>query len=352
MEYGRSRWVYISIYTADEPDVINELINTPEMQRLSGVGMHCGCEYTSLTRYMREKHPYSRLTHSIGVSRIIRHFTKDIKQTVAGLLHDVATPVFAHTIDFMNNDHITQESTEDGTRSFINNSANIMALLDKHHIKPEDVSDYHVYPIADNDTPMLSADRLDYTLGNGYLVSGYSLREVRDMYDDLIIAENELGVPELCFQSVDVVKAFSNMAMINSRLYVSDEDRFAMQKLAEIIRNAIRSGVLTPDDLYTTESEVIAKLKNDRELSAAWDSYTRISSVSISPGVLCDRYCVNVSAKKRYIDPLVMTENGAKRISKIDAEIKRDIAAFLDMDFNYWIYADENGYRPAPRTVN
>ena len=330
--------MHISVYPPDEPDIINELINTPEMQRLSDVGMHCGCEYTGLPRYKLERHPYSRLMHSIGVSRIIRRFMPDVNQAVAGLLHDIATPVFAHTIDFMNNDHIEQESTEGETRSFISNSVHIMTLLDKYNIDPEDVSDYHRYPIADNDTPMLSADRLEYTLGNGYLISGYELSEIREMFNNLTVAENERGVPELCFQSVGIAKAFSHMAMLNSRFYVSDEERFAMQRLAEIMRSSIMSGVLTPDDLHTTESAVIAKLKNNGQMRVAWDSYTNISAVSISPGVLCDRYCVNVSAKKRYIDPLVMSENGAKRISVIDAEIRKDITAFLDMDFNYWIY--------------
>ena len=330
--------MYISIYPADDPEIISDLINTPDMQRLSDVGMHCGCEYTCLPRYKRERHPYNRLIHSIGVSRIVRRFTPDVSQAVAGLLHDIATPVFSHAIDFMNNDHLAQESTEGETHSFISNSANIMTLLDKHHICPEDVSDYHIYPIADNDTPGLSADRLEYTLGNGYLISGYELSEIRDMFNNLTVTENERGVPELCFQSVDTARAFSHMAMINSRFYVSDEERFAMQKLAEIMRSAIKSGVLTPEDLHTTESAVIARLKNNRVMRDAWDSYSNISAVSISPGPLCDRYCVNVSAKKRFIDPLVMSENGAIRVSVVDAEVKKDIAAFLDMDFNCWIY--------------
>ena len=332
--------MHISIYSPDEPGIIGELISTPEMQRLSDVGMHCGCEYTSLPIYKQERHRYTRLTHSIGVSKIIMHFTNDIKQAIAGLLHDIATPVFAHTIDFMNNDHMAQESTEVETLSFISGSPNIMALLDKNHIKVEDVGDYHKYPIADNDTPMLSADRLEYTIGNGYLVNGCGLSEVRSMYDDLAVAENEHGIPELCFRSIGAVKAFTEMAMQNSRSYVSDEERFAMQRLAEIMRSALEKGILAPDDLHTTESGVIGKLKSDRELRDAWDSFTGISAVSASPGALCDRYCANISAKKRYIDPLVITENGVKRISEIDAAIKKDIADFLDMDFNYWIYAD------------
>ena len=42
-----------------------------------------------------------------------------------------------------------------------------MTLLKRDNIKIDEVADYHIYPIADNDTPMLSADRLEYTLSNG-----------------------------------------------------------------------------------------------------------------------------------------------------------------------------------------
>ena len=329
---------YISIYSTDVPEIIGELLKTPEMQRLSGIGMHCGCEYAGFQAYKKERHTYTRLIHSAGMSRIVWHFTRDIKQAVAGLLHDIAAPVFSHTIDFMNGDHMSQESTEGNTRAVIENSVSIMALLDKHRIKIEEVADYHKYPIADNDTPMLSADRLEYSLGNGYLLFNTELEQIQGMYDDLTVAENEYGIPELSFRSVDIAKAFAQMALRNSRFYVADEERFSMQYLAEIVRNAINLGVLTPEDLYTTENEVIEKLKNNKETFDSWDKYTGISAVSKSPGVLCDRYCVNVNAKKRYIDPLALTGDGAKRVSKIDPSIKDDIASFLETDFNYWLY--------------
>ncbi|MFR5131592.1 MAG: hypothetical protein ACLTDP_02610 [Terrisporobacter sp.] len=47
----------------------------------------------------------------MGVALIIWHFTKDIKQSIAGLLHDISSPAFAHVIDFLNGDHENQEST-------------------------------------------------------------------------------------------------------------------------------------------------------------------------------------------------------------------------------------------------
>ena len=42
-----------------------------------------------------------------------------------------------------------------------------MTLLNRDNIKVEEVDNYHLYPIADNDTPKLSADRLEYTFANG-----------------------------------------------------------------------------------------------------------------------------------------------------------------------------------------
>jgi len=326
------------MYVNEMPTLLKQLANTPEMQRLSDIGMHCGTEYAKLPIYKLAKLPYSRLMHSIGVANIVWHFTKDIKQAIAGLLHDISTPVFAHTIDFMNNDHIAQESTEDKTRVFIENSKSIMLLLNENGICVDDVSDYHKYPIADNDTPMLSADRLEYTLGNGYMVYNLELNQIKEIYDDLLVMINEYGSEELGFNSIDKARKFVEISLRNSYLYVSNEDRFLMQYLAEIIRSALKDGTITLDDLYSIESVVIEKLKESETLSAVWNRYTNISAVTTSYEKQKDRFCVKISAKKRYINPLVLTGDNVKRISDIDGELKLRIDEFLNLDFNQWIY--------------
>lgn len=96
------------IYYQEMPEFIKVLIQTPSLQRLKDIGMNCGVEYTNFS-FFQNIIPYSRYEHSIGVSLIVYHFTHDKKQTVAGLLHDIATPVFAHTIDFYHQDHLKQE---------------------------------------------------------------------------------------------------------------------------------------------------------------------------------------------------------------------------------------------------
>jgi len=329
--------MYTSIYTNNAPVLLTELANTPEMKRLIDIGMHCGCDCANLPIYHQVRYHYTRYMHSIGVANIVWNFTQDIKQAVAGLFHDISTPAFAHTIDFLNGDHLNQESTEEKTVHFIENSKEIMSLLKKHGIRVEDICDYQKYPIADNHTPMLSADRLEYTLGNGYIIYNEDLGEIQDIYNNLTVTKNENDIDELCFKSLSTTKKFVAISLRNSYLYVTDEERLVMQYLADIIQLAIGTNVLLFDDLFTTESNVISKLKCSNETSKLWDTYTKISAVSISDSKKPDIYCVNIPAKKRYIDPLVLTDTSPKRISSIDNATKNKINEFLNLDFDKWI---------------
>ena len=330
--------MYTSIYTEEFPVLLEQLANTSKMQRLSGIGMHCGCEYTKFPFYQMEITPYTRYIHSVGVSKIVWNFTHDIQQAIAGLFHDIATPAFAHTIDFLHGDHLTQESTEDKTLLFIESSREITDLLKKYHIRIEDISDYHQYPIADNDTPMLSADRLEYTFGNGYCLYNIDLVTLSSLYKDLTITTNEYGTDELCFHSLDAAKKFTEISLRNSHFFVSDQDRFSMQYLADLIRLAITNGVLAEDDLYQTESEVIQKLNRDKKLSELWKNYAEFTAVAVSAEKPDNQYSVNISAKKRYIDPLVLVDNLPKRLTAVDNDIRNQIQTFLDIDFNKWIF--------------
>ena len=116
------------IYYQEMPEFIKVLIQTPSLQRLKDIGMNCGVEYTNFS-FFQNIIPYSRYKHSIGVSLIVYHFTHDKKQTVAGLLHDIATPVFAHTIDFYHQDHLKQESTEFDTKKIIEQDQLLVSLF-------------------------------------------------------------------------------------------------------------------------------------------------------------------------------------------------------------------------------
>ena len=146
---------YYKILSEEFPEFLIEYIETPRMQKQDRISITCGTCYSKMFNINLW---YSSLAHSIAVALIIWNFTHDKKQTLSGLFHDIATPAFKHCVDFMNNDHEKQESTENLTKTIILESKEIMDLLNRDNISIDEVADYHIYPIADNDTPMLSAD--------------------------------------------------------------------------------------------------------------------------------------------------------------------------------------------------
>lgn len=323
----------IDIYSKDFPVFIKELINTPEFKRLSNVGMNCGCEYTSFPIFSKGKN-YTRYEHSIGVALIIWHFTKDIKQSIAGLLHDISSPVFAHVIDFLNGDHETQESTEEKTEEIIANSMKIQEILKKYNLSTKDVYDYHMYPIADNDSPLLSADRLEYTLGNAFYYGFKSMEEIKEMYDDLVVSKNKFGQSEISFSTLDKAMEFTSVSIESSKVYTCNTDRFSMQYLADLLKLAVNKNVISINDLYTVEDDVVAKLQKDEELKSKWNDFINLSQIFTSKEKPDSGYWVNIPAKKRYINPQVVSKG---RVSNLSKKLSKEIDDFLNVDFNIWL---------------
>lgn len=324
-----------SVYHKEIPTFLREFAATTPMRRLMDVGMNCGCEYTAFPRFAGLR-PYSRFHHSMGTALIVWHFTQSMEQSLAALFHDVTTPVFAHVVDFLNGDHLRQESTEAGVAECLAASGEVCALLEKYGIPLDAVVDYHRYPIADNDSPALSADRLEYTMGNLLNYRFASLEEIAEMYDDLTVGTDETGAPELVFQTAQTASKFARLALKNSHVYVADEDRFAMEALALLLRQALKRGVLTAANLMTTEPQVIAKLETDEVCAAAWRQFRGYSKILRSETKPKDGFWVQVDAKKRWIDPLA-AERG--RVSGWGAAAREEMEAFQQLDFSHWLGA-------------
>ena len=334
---------YLKILSNEIPDFLNDYINTPQMQKLAGISVSCGTYYTKLFDKMVW---YSSLDHSIAVSLIVWNFTKDKKQTIAGLFHDIATPVFKHSIDFMNGDYKKQESTEDLTTQIISESKEIMSLLKRDGIKIEEVDNYHIYPIADNDTPMLSADRLEYTLSNGLgaCKNIWNLEEVKEIYENIEIQKNEQGIEELGFKDIKIAEKFVRGMRKLSNSYIDNKTKFSMQFLADIMKIMSSQNLITKKDLYElSEKEVIEKIENCdyAEISQKFDMWKNAHEIKESDEAVKDKYCVSIDAKIRYINPLV---NGI-RISEISEVAKEEIQKALEFKTKKYAYLDFDNFK-------
>ena len=334
---------YLKILSPEFPEWLLEYIYTPEMMRLDGIGMSCGTLYTKV---YNDKYFYSSLTHSVAVALIIWHFTQDKKQTIAGLLHDISTTVFKHCIDFMNGDSEYQESTKGRTEDIIKNSKEIMNLLKRDNIKIEEVSNYCIYPIADNSLPRLNADRFEYNLSGGlYQVRTFEIEDIRKYYNNVILCKNEDDVVELSFKDIKICEEFVHK---NSKLwprFYEDEDRLCMQFIADLMKSMNIKKYITVDDLYKcSEKEVIELIRNceDNYIREAFKNFQNATRDSVYKSSLPNDkiYCTSVKGKKRYINPLVCVNNKVSRIKDVSELVNNDINNFLNMKVHKFIGFD------------
>lgn len=322
-------------YHNEIPQFVAEICQTLPMQRLKDIGMNCGCEYTSFELF-KHTDSYSRFEHSFGAGLIVWHFTKDKVQTASALLHDISTPVFAHTIDFLNGDFLKQESTEAKTESVIKTSAELCGVLKKYSIPLDDVTDYHRYPIADNDSPRLSSDRLEYTIGNAVRYGICTGKEAEKLYDDIIVGTNEEQCEELIFADENNALRFAEIALACSKIYVSEEDRYSMQMLSEIVALALEKKVISYSDLYSGEKAVISRLESDGETKEKWEKFRTLYKMVHDENIPEELRRV-IFAKKRYIDPFAAGRGRATQISGTFAE---SLGNYLNEPQTKWLYGE------------
>lgn len=326
------------ILSDEFPKFLKPYIQTPEMQRIDKISISCGTDYCGI---YNPPYFYSNLDHSIGVALIIWNFTKDKAATLAGLFHDISTPVFKHCIDFMNNDHENQESTEERTEQFIKKSPQICSLLEKDGINIDQVVDYKNYPIADNETPKLSADRLEYNFSSGLSFKRvWTLEKIKKIYADLIIIKNEDGIDELAFKSTliceECIKTISKLWPA----WVDTNDRTTMQFLADIINDMIVHKYICIDELYTlSEEQIIEKIKfkSNESIANNFLEFEKVKEAKSSDFKIEGKYCINVKSKTRYINPLVI--NG-QRIYDISNKSKKLIDGYILFKKEGWTYFD------------
>lgn len=328
---------YYNILSREFPEFLNDYIYTPEMQKLNGINQICGGYWRKENIY---EDMYSVLRHSVGVALIIWNFTHDKKQTIAGLFHDISSPAFKHCVDFLNGDAEKQESTEKQTLEVIKNSKEIMNLLKRDNIQLEEISDYKIYTIADNETPKLSADRLEYTFMNGiYYKKVWDLSVIKEIYEDIQIIENEDNIQELGFKSIKTAEKFIDGASKLWPLWISTEDIITMYFFADIIKKMYNQKYITKEDIYElSEPQIVDLMKNskDKNISDLFNKFMNCNNFIDCEEYKADKFCVSKKVKRRYINPL--TRNG--RIYDVSIKAKEKIDDYVNMKISKYAYID------------
>ncbi len=314
---------YHKILSPDRPAFLEKYIQLPLLQRLKGVGLLCGTDWT---RLYKNRIYYSRLDHSIGVALIIWNFTKDKKQTLAGLFHDVSTPVFSHVSDFRKGDALTQTLTEEDNAGILKNDPELARLLQEDGLKIEEISDYHIYPVADNEIPRLSADRLEYMFPSGMALDGsWDLASIKKVYEDITVLTNEEGRSELGFNSPELALEYCRRFCMIGHILQLNENKLTLHMLGQIMNRAVEAGLLNEEDFMNKSEKEIMKVldQSDDRLYKTFRTMTSIEHTD-QPLPQDQYFCISLNVKQRYIDPLV----GSARLSAISPFARKIIDDF------------------------
>jgi len=295
------------IYGEFEIDALAErIIGTPEFQRLKRIHQN-GASFLA-----NGKLNTSRYEHSIGVYHLVKRFGGSIKEQIAGLLHDIGHTAFSHVVD-----HLMELAKENYHEQMIGkfmNSGNMVAILASTGTNPSEMSDLSNFNLVKAGNKDLSCDRLDYCLRDLFKEGHIRKSDVMEVLNGITVDEGAL----VC-KDVKIARRIAELVLTaNLTIYFNPAYESATSLFVQILKNAMKSGIVKQDDFLLDDYTVMQRL-----LSHGFEQ--RIKSISkLSKTDEASGKCL--SRKMRIIDPFVK-KNGV-RLSEKDSDFAETIKRF------------------------
>lgn len=321
--------LYWDIFTEDYPLFIDKYLKLPEFKRIDNIGIFCGCDYV---KYAGIKFWYSRLDHCKTVALMTYHFTHNKTMTLAALFHDLGTPCFSHCVDYLLGDPDKQQSSEKDLYEIVNNSDNIKRYLEYDGINIYAFKDIGKFTVVENEKTKLCVDRLDGVLSTCLIwIRTISLEQVREIYNDMDVLMNDQNELEIGFKTKEIAEKFFKCSYDYSIALQKNEDKFAMQFIADILKKSIDDQKLNLQDLYALKETEILKIL---EQYSSWNTFCNLEKIERS-NEKPDGYYVNVSAKRRYTNPLC----GNSRITDLSNDCKILLDEYMNFEDSKYAYS-------------
>jgi HD superfamily phosphohydrolase len=308
--------------TIEEP-VILAVIESAAMQRLDGVLQHGISGLIGLTA------PITRLEHSIGAMLLVRGLGASLKEQLAALLHDVSHTAFSHVIDYVYHGHNSQSYHDEMKETYLRGT-DIPAVLAEYGYDWRDFLDESQYPLLEQPSPALCADRLDYFLRDGPGLEVMTAEQIQWVLPHLFVHDGRIGV-----DNIQVARWLADTYMAADKASWANFKEVGLYELtAQAIRIALDKGILVEADIWGTDEPAWAKLQAgpDPELQEliplihpetdfVWDDET--------PDF-------RVSTKLRTIDPDILVGGEFVSLSTLDEAFGHSRTTYLTTRSGKW----------------
>lgn len=276
-------------------DFQRELILTPEVQRLRDIRQS---NINSL--FLPGVANVSRYEHSIGVGYLAGYISSHLKLAkkdkmeliAAGILHDVATPPFGHTVEYVLKDQfdfdheVFAAKIVEGKfvypifRGWLPKSTKI---LRKYSLDPKKVASY----IRGEDTlgqlinAEIDLDNIDNVARTAIHASkSIGTYEPKKLIEGFVLKDGELIFLESHLDEAE--KWVSTRKEMYDEFFIDPYDWSAKAALAYAFEEGVLHGVFDESSWVLTDSELLLLLSDVRrlkELSDSWESAEKIAEI-------------------------------------------------------------------------
>jgi HD superfamily phosphohydrolase len=314
-----------SIYgdvTIDEP-VLQALIYSQAVQRLHDVLQH------GITGLMGLTEPITRFEHSLGVMLLVRRLGGSVREQIAALLHDVSHTAFSHVIDYVLDGH-DEQSYHDEMKEAYMATTDLPDVLARYGYNWLAFVDEDAFPLLEQPSPRLCADRIDYFLRD---CVGLGLAVQADI--DRAVAHLVVKDGRIALKNIEIAQWFGNTFMqADDASWANFREVGLYELTAQAIRRGLEISAIVQDDFWLTDETLWRKLHahDDAHLQGL------LSQVSLETRFVWDEVnpTFSVSTKLRAIDPDVWHEGELRPLSTLDPDFATRREAYLSRKQGAW----------------
>jgi HD superfamily phosphohydrolase len=295
--------------------ILEEVVRTEAVQRLKGLNQH------GTWQFILPRLRTSRFDHCIGVCHLLGRLGASLEEQLAGLAHEVSHTAFSHAMDYLYQEETQEQHDSLFEKAFM--GSEIPAILRKYGIKPQSLLETQRFQLLDRPLPDLCADRLDHFFRDSVLLGVCSREQVHNFLKYLTKEENEIMVVD----SVAAKKMALAYMECSKKLWSSPTHAASHKIMADAIRHAMISRVVSKEDFFLTDQELCRKMRSSRntEVTSRLDMMNPRFFAVHSP----QKYDFFIKVKPVCIDPKVLHTGTVSRLSEIDPEYKSSMEGFV-----------------------
>ena len=303
--------------------VILALMKTAVLARLKGVLQH------GITGLIGLTDRTSRFDHSMGAMLIVRRLGGSTEEQVAALLHDVSHTAFSHVIDYVVDGHDNQSYHDEIKEEYLQHT-DIPATLAKFGFDWRPFIHEEDFPILEQPSPRLCADRVDYFLRDAFGLGLATMEEIQFGLDSLVVANGRIAT-----NNIEAAQWFGNTYIqADDTSWANFREVGLYEVTARAIKRALQINLISESDFMSTDEPFWQKLHegDDPELQQ-W-----LNLVSLDTKFVRDEAnpTFRVSTKLRAIDPDVLVDGELRPLSTLDPQFAEHRTSYLQNKQGKW----------------